>query len=177
MTKEKLAAMRELNPNLIEITHPGENGVYIVDIDGKGYVGQTGNTLEERNRSGYRWKSDLIEAIESAPDGTFEMKWLHEGLGSVQQADFWEKLEIARQGTLYPKGFNKTTGGRSGYAVVNEHTVAVRQKKADTGEVIREYHSIASASRATGVNPNHICDCAAGRLKTAGGFGWERIND
>lgn len=175
MTKTQIEDMRRQNPNLIEITHPGQYGVYKLTINGKSYVGQSDKTLEDRYKKGYPWKEDMIKAIESAPNGTIEMKWLHENLGSIKQADFWEKLEIAKQGTLYPYGYNNTTGGHSDFIVVNDKTVPIVQLSKETGELIAKWPSQAVAGRKTKVNPNHICDCLAGRAESAGGYRWKTL--
>ena len=41
------------------------------------------------------------------------------------------------------------------------------------GEFIAEYPSIMEASRQTGCNQGHICDCCKGKRKSAGGFIWK----
>ena len=45
------------------------------------------------------------------------------------------------------------------------------------GEEIKEYHSIAEASRQTGADGTHIANVAKGREKTAGGYIWKFISD
>ena len=177
MTNTQVEAMRHENPNLIELTHPGKFGVYMLTINGKSYVGQTNKGLDERYEKGYPWKADMIEAIDEAPDGTIEKKWLHENLRNERHADFWEKLEIARRGTLYPYGYNNTTGGHSDFIVVNDKTVPIVQLSKETGELIAKWPSQSVAGRKTKVNPNHICDCLAGRLKSTGGYRWMLLSE
>ncbi len=41
------------------------------------------------------------------------------------------------------------------------------------GEFICEYHSIANASRETGINRSHISECCRGMFKLIGGFKWK----
>ena len=41
------------------------------------------------------------------------------------------------------------------------------------GKFIAEYPSIMEASRQTGCNQGHICDCCKGKRKSAGGFIWK----
>ncbi len=41
------------------------------------------------------------------------------------------------------------------------------------GEFIAEYPSIMEASRQTGCNQGHICDCCKGNRKSAGGYIWK----
>lgn len=42
-----------------------------------------------------------------------------------------------------------------------------------SGEFIAEYPSIMEASRQTGCNNSHICECCEGKRKSAGGFIWK----
>lgn len=55
-----------------------------------------------------------------------------------------------------------------GYKIVKP----VRQVSLN-GEVIARYKSISEASRQTGVNLSHICQCCRGNRKTNGGYRWE----
>ena len=41
------------------------------------------------------------------------------------------------------------------------------------GELIAEYPSIIEASRQTGCNKGHICECCMGKYKSAGGYLWK----
>ena len=41
------------------------------------------------------------------------------------------------------------------------------------GKLIEEYPSLVEASRQTGCNQGHICDCCKGKRKSAGGFIWK----
>ena len=41
------------------------------------------------------------------------------------------------------------------------------------GNVVAEYESLSEASRKTKINCGHICQCAKGHEKTAGGFKWQ----
>ena len=42
-----------------------------------------------------------------------------------------------------------------------------------TGELIAEYSSLTEASRQTGCDKSHICNCCKGNRKSAGGFIWK----
>lgn len=43
------------------------------------------------------------------------------------------------------------------------------------GVIIAEYYGAAEASRKTGINFSHICECCRGGRKNAGGYQWKRI--
>ena len=53
----------------------------------------------------------------------------------------------------------------------------VRQVDKNTGEVIKEYDSILSASKSVGTTAANIRFCANKKTKTAKGYKWEFIND
>jgi hypothetical protein len=50
-------------------------------------------------------------------------------------------------------------------------------QKTKSGEVIKIHKSMNQAERDTGVPHNNISICVSGKLKTAGGYIWENIND
>lgn len=54
----------------------------------------------------------------------------------------------------------------------NKRNKSVIKMKLDDS-LMDEYHSIAEASRQTGLNNSEICACCNGRQKTSGGFRWK----
>ena len=63
------------------------------------------------------------------------------------------------------------------YGHRNDTMVAQRSRKVESiiGNVIQTYYSIRSASRITGVNAAHICQCCKGERETAGGIKWRYV--
>ena len=88
------------------------------------------------------------------------MVMLHDSLGSIELADFWEKVEIARQDTLYPHGHNKTTGGHKGYIVVREPFVQLDLE----GNYVRTWLNQTRAAEHLGVGQGHISENLAGKI-------------
>jgi len=164
----------------------GPGTVYMLTLpDGKKYIGLSDKKdIAERLRSGKNYKSnkELDEAINGVWDGDTCIKpgcgWenvrveiVRDGIPTKYE-DFAEKLEIAKYGTLWPNGYNKTTGGRSGYVMRSSKCRPVWKTDLETGERLRLYLSCASASRATEISETSIKDTAHGNQRHAGGFGW-----
>lgn len=153
--------------------------------DGKGYVGFSDKKdVASRWRNGKNYKSnkELDEAINGVWNGETCIKqgcgWenvrveiVRDGI-PTKYGDFAEKLDVAKYGTLWPNGYNKTTGGRRGYTALNSRCRPVWQLDLETGEKLKLYFSCACASRATGISDTGIADTARGEQAHSGGFGW-----
>lgn len=80
-----------------------------------------------------------------------------------------QNMEHARKhGLISKQGIE-----RSIIAMTNSTKKAIRQLK--NGVVIKEYDSIANASRKTKIKAPHICNVLKGKRKSAGGYKWEYL--
>ena len=160
----------KLPNDVISITHPGKYTVYRHEFpDRPGYVGQTNMTMEERLQKGYPNNPELEKALE----GPHETIVIMEGLSS-DHADARERLHIAKHGTMVNVGgFNYQTGGKKGYESLCRNSQPVIATKIETGEE-RRFPSVTWASRATGVQTNHIYENMKGIHKSNGGYEFRR---
>ena len=55
----------------------------------------------------------------------------------------------------------------------NPNSIPIYQIDLKTNKIIREFDSLASASRALGVNAGHICQACKKQRLSAYGYGWE----
>ena len=82
-------------------------------ITGMSYVGQTKRPLERRagsNMSGYRGCNRFWEAIQHYGTDCWAFEILWDGL-TLDEANVYEEIEIRDNETLFPYGYNLTTGG------------------------------------------------------------------
>lgn len=159
--------MKNNRPNeAITITCPGEYTVYGHQFDGKvEYIGQTEKTFEERLKDGYPNNPELEKKLK----GEHETFIIMEGISS-RHADARERLNIAKYGTLVTMGgYNRQTGGKSGYEVIRRDSQAVIATKIDTGEEIR-FPSVTWASKATGAQTGHIYEVMHDIRHSASGY-------
>jgi len=89
--------------------------VYLVTntINGKRYVGQTSNSLEERRKQHLKISSGCLalrSALVKYGFENFEFSSLFEDL-NLEQANYFEKEYIDRYKTKAPNGYNLTDGG------------------------------------------------------------------
>lgn len=146
--------------------------VHINKINGKAYVGQTVQTLQDRWGKGstYSTCTHFYRAIEKYGWDNFEHKVLECGL-DLDKLDEREAYWIEYYDTIN-NGYNIRLGG-SNQALTEEHKKKIQDSNAktcgvkviclNTGEI---YESINAAKRITGAE--HIGDCCAGRIKSAG---------
>jgi group I intron endonuclease len=95
--------------------------IYLIrnTVNGKGYVGQTIRTLEERwaqhkSQGIGRYKNDALHnALLKYGIEAFEIAVLDSSAKTLDELNELEKFHIKAQGTLSPGGYNLTTGGFS----------------------------------------------------------------
>lgn len=83
---------------------------------------------------------------------------------------YGSRSERQRRNTDYSNSLRKTI------AISNGKKVSRPVAQIKDGAVLAQYDSVKAASKATGLNHAHICECAAGkRYKTVGGYEWKYI--
>ena len=104
---------------------------------------------------------------------------------SSDAAFSFESFFVGWFNTQWPNGYNKESGGKSGYT----HCQATKDKIAaangkpiaqidpDTGNVVHIYPSSHAAKREFGMSQGHIADAARGERKHVGGYCWKYIED
>lgn len=150
----------------VAVTHPSTNTVYgISDTESIKYIGQTNQQLEERIRQGYPNNPEVEELLR----GPHEVTPLADEV-SDRHADARERLYIAQYHTMCnADGYNRQTGGKSGYEVIRRDSQPIIGTKVETGEEVF-FPSVAWASRATGAQVSHIYKVLRGIRKTAAGY-------
>lgn len=132
-------------------------------------------------------RSRLIRAVENADraDSKYDYTRIPVTLHDVvlDEEIFFDSLSDAAWYLGITKGMASTaaTKGRvvNGYLIIRHGTQsgkAVEQYDLSTGEVIKRWETIESASKETGVKRCNISLCCHGRQKTAGGFGWKFLD-
>jgi group I intron endonuclease len=117
---------------------------------GKKYIGQTWN-LQRRmwdHRSAKSKCSAICSAIKKYGKGSFVCEVLHEGIQTQEELSSLEIKEIKDIGTLYPNGYNLTTGGEGA-----SHNKASREKMSSRWAVDRE-RRINSMKKSAAVKKN-----------------------
>ena len=71
-------------------------------------------------------------------------------------------------GLISKQGIQRTIN-----AMTNSTKKSIRQLK--NGFVVKEYESIAKASKETNIKAPHICNVLKGKRKSAGGYEWEYV--
>lgn len=156
--------------NIPTITSSGNNSVYgIADPEKVRYIGQTDQDLKQRIAQGYPHNPEVADLLK----GEHKIIVFHEGI-SAGHADARERLYIAKYGTmLNVGGFNHQTGGKKGYEVIRRDSQPVIATNVKTGEE-RRFPSVAWASKAIGVQPNHIYEVMNDTRKSIGGYKFRR---
>lgn len=98
--------------------------------NGKGYVGQTQKTLEDRVWHHFSPATNcrvFKRALDKYGD---KVKWEVLRECPIPCLDAWEQIEILRHKTLVPNGYNLSTGGAGGMSGV-KHTAETRKKIGD----------------------------------------------
>lgn len=136
---------------------------------GKGYVGQTINTLKERaktNGKGYKGCSLFYKAIQKYGFENFTVEILDEV--PIEELDTVEGYWIQFCNTLRPSGYNLMEDTKS---PVTKKTIY--QYDIATGNFIQEFNSIAEAANSLGLkNVARISACLNGRAKTGNRYIW-----
>lgn len=152
-------------------------------VNGKGYVGQTIDSIEQRwkehQRDAIDGKTLLYRAIRKYGRDQFERIVLEE-CTSTQQLDERERFWIAKLKTLNPNGYNMTLGGQGchGFRHSNEtkrHLSEVnkgkvfsektrqRMSKSATGRRLTDEAKRKCGEAAQGQNQGCCSDCSCGR--------------
>lgn len=151
-------------------------------INGKQYVGQTGN-FKERERAWNKKNNIYGNAFLSKERYKYGLEnWNVEIVKECKDfdADYWEQYFINEKNTVYPNGYNVQTGGKKGFTY-NE-TDNTRKKKSEShkgiapkcveektvyqytldGELIGVYKSEREAERQTKTPHTNITRCCNG---------------
>lgn len=162
-------------------------------IDGRIYTGYCKGKAEDRWKAGkgYPHNPELqadIEAIgfENFLRGTFRPDC--DGLPIEFAADMYEPWWVEKLDCMWPKGYNKNSGGRRGYHLCQDtkDKISAGLKRANlgkpvyqidliTGDIIATFPSIKAASEATGINEDSIWKVVHGYRKKAGEFYWKFV--
>lgn len=146
--------------------------VHINKINGKAYVGQTIQTLQDRWGQGslYSTCTHFYNAIQKYGWDNFEHKVLECGLNEDELNDK-EKYWIEKYNSIQ-NGYNLREGGNNQH-LTEEHKEKIRLSNIktkgrqviclNTGII---YDSVTAAKKATGAE--HICDCCSGKIKSSG---------
>ena len=105
----------------------------------------------------------------SSSYGNSHFKHSEESKKKVSEAMTGEK------NPMYGKHLSEETKNKMSASKFGNHyapTKSVLQYSKD-GKLIAEYPSLHEASRQTGCNKGHICDCCKGTRKSAGGYIWK----
>ena len=146
-------------------------------VNGKVYIGQTYTSLQHRfGKDGCRYSGCPIfwNAIQKYGWDNFEHIILEEGINNKKEANEKEKYYIALyNSTNGDFGYNIQIGG----CEQTKLSIKVFQYSLE-GEFIKEYNSIADASRDCDIANGKISDCCKGNRKSAGGYMWsyEKVN-
>ena len=140
-------------------------------------------SLEPKRRwdSGWGYK-DNLRMWNDIQESDWNKDWEHSIIGQFENKD--EALNVEEMFILL---FDSTNGGYNTSAYSshsckhseetkrkireNNPSKAVIQLSKD-GKFIAEYPSIREASRQTGCNNSHICECCKGERKSASGYIW-----
>ena len=149
--------------------------------NGKSYIGMTSLEPKRRWDSGWGYK-DNLRMWNDIQESDWNKDWEHSIIGQ-----FENKQEALNVEEMFILLFDSTNGGYNTSAYSshsckhseetkrkireNNPSKAVIQLSKD-GKFIAEYPSIREASRQTGCNNSHICECCKGERKSASGYIW-----
>lgn len=95
---------------------------------------------------------------------------------NVNNLEWCTCLENIRYGT----GIARSANSRKGIKINNRKAIESNKKPIfqldKNGNILKEWSSIADASRALKINDSHISDCCKGKRITCGGFKWRYRN-
>lgn len=149
------------------------------DPAGKPYVGITSQQVDKRwnNGWGYAHNKELDKDIREIGWENFDKYILETGL-CKQEAYLKERMYIAfYHSDLLHGGYNRQSGGKEDVIVWGGNSKPVYQIDLDTGEIIHVWPSASFAAKWLHINDRHIREAAAGKRKSAGGFGWKYVDD
>lgn len=159
---------------------------WLLDPDGKWYVGYCKGAVEDRwdNGRGYKNNPHLWAKINDCGWDNIKKGYLGaspEGIPVELAADTFEPWWIAHLDCMWPNGYNMNSGGRRGYHFCQEtkdkmsaaHGKPVHQIDMETGVILYTWPNIKAAAQATGINRTSIWKAVHGYRKKAGGFYWQ----
>ena len=192
-----------------KITDTGKQLVYtITSPEGKIYVGKSKASWRElwkrqRYGEGYKGHAELYADIKKFGWGRFDRECVADKL-TPEEASQLEADTIARLDSLYPNGYNKSSGGDKYYRVVYQtrsdkgrthkyirtpeqieqykqhmrelHGTPVIQCTRD-GEPVKIWQSITEAGEALNIDKGNIAHSARKERDTAGGYIWVYVDD
>lgn len=152
--------------------------------DNMSYIGKTGNKLADRWDSGWGYFKNyrFFSAIMDYGWRNVKKECLVSGLDQETASEL-EKKYVSEFNTLYPNGYNLTTGGDDGYTfadvVRTQLSLALSkpifQIDRESGAIIQEWPSAKVASETLHINHGHISEAANDKRHSAGGFGWQYV--
>ena len=166
------------------------NVYLLIFPDGKQYVGYCTGDPEKRWKNGnnYRHNLEFTQAVEASGGWQNIQKILLIKDVSPAVALFYEPYFIRFFDTMPPHGYNKNTGGKSGFTWCQDtkDKISAGLKRANlgkpvyqidliTGNIIATFPSIKAASEATGINADSIWKVVHGYRKKAGEFYWKFV--
>ena len=140
-------------------------------INGKVYIGQTKQAINQRWRNGDGYKNNIYfyHSIKKYGWDNFEHEILEKDIDSVKKANEREIYWISKYDS-YKNGYNLTSGGDN-----RDHLgVPVLQIDIKTLEIINAYQTIRFAEEMAGIDHSQISRCCLKNKKDiqAGGFYW-----
>lgn len=192
-----------------KITDTGKYLVYtITSPEGKVYVGKSKASWRElwkrqRYGKGYEQHKELYADIKKFGWGNFKRECVADKLTPEEAAQL-EADTIERLDSLYPNGYNKSSGGDKYYRVVYQtrSDKGARHKYVRTPEQIEQYkqhmrelrgtpviqctrdgepvkiwQSISEAGEALNIDTGNIAHSARKERDTAGGYIWVYVDD
>ena len=192
-----------------KITDTGKQLVYtITSPEGKIYVGKSKASWRElwkrqRYGEGYKGHAELYADIKKFGWGRFDRECVADNL-TPEEASQLEADTIARLDSLYPNGYNKSSGGDKYYRVVyqtrsdkgikHNYTMSPEQREQHKqhmrelhgtpviqctrdGEPVKIWQSISEAGEALNIDIGNIAHSARKERDTAGGYIWVYVDD
>ena len=144
----------------------------------------------ENKQEALKYESFLIAMLDTVRNGyntsayaSHSCKHLEESKRKMSEAQTGEKNH------WYGKHRSEETKKKISEANTGKHPSEETRKKisqsmgvngilqfSKDGELIAEYSSLTEASRQTGCNNSHICECCKGKQKSCGGYIWKYKN-
>lgn len=180
----------------------------ITSPEGKIYVGKSKASWRElwkrqRYGEGYKGHAELYADIKKFGWGRFDRECVADKL-PPEEASQLEADTIARLDSLYPNGYNKSSGGDKYYRVVyqtrsdkgikHNYTMSPEQREQHKqhmrelhgtpviqctrdGEPVKIWQSITEAGEALNIDTGNIAHSARKERDTAGGYIWVYVDD
>ena len=159
---------------------------HINKINGKSYIGQTCQKLEDRWHNGHGYTKEhqptFYNAIQKYGWDNFDHEILSDNIKTLEEANAQEQYWIAYYHTwIYDpecNGYNITKGGDGSPGHVMSEQTKVKIKKAVyCVELDQVFDSLTIASETTGCLVSKISSCCKGHANTAGGYHWRYMDE